>query len=397
MPLFNIKNMLSVASESVTQDDMEILNFASPNKYVSAKGALHNSDLYSAIFMLSSDLASMKLTADKPQVQSFLDNPSATSNGHAFWQSMYAQLLLSGEAFAYIWRNRNGMVSRLEYLRPSQVNTYLLDSGNGLVYTITFDEPKIGVKQYEPQSNVIHMRLLSTSGGMLGRSPLESLSDELKIKHLSNNLTTDALQKSIMSPGILKETKGGLLNAAMKAARSKQFMHQVTHSDGGPIVIDDLEEYTPLEIKSDLSKLLAQVDWTSAQIAKVYGIPSNYLGGKGDQQSSISMIQGAYANTLSRYANSAVSELDDKLVAHIEHNLRPSIDATGDSYANQIATLKKDGILDQNQAVWVLKEFGYLSADLPKPKPIKQPAAVPKQPENPEEGSDENGQESNSD
>ncbi|ANK63369.1 portal protein [Loigolactobacillus backii] len=382
MPLFNphnFKNSLSVGGQDIAFSDPEIANYLNPsgeNYYVSATKALHNSDLYSVISTISGDLASSKLVADKPQIQSFLDNPSATTNGHAFWQAMFSQLLIAGESFAYIWRNRNGMIARLEYLRPSQVSTFLQDDGNGLVYTITFDEPDEGVLEYEPQSNVLHFRLMSNSGGMVGISPLNALHSELEIKKQSNHLTLSALAKSILAPGVLKETKGGLLDAKMKAARSRQFMQQVNHSKGGPIVIDDLEEWTPLEIKNDIAGLLSQTDWTSKQIAKVYGIPDSYLNGQGDQQSSLPMIQGMYSNALNRYAQAILAELNDKFTTHISINLRPAIDANGDTYADKVSDLKKANVIDANQALWLLKDTGYFSEEIPDPKPVPVPTVI---------------------
>lgn len=65
------------------------------------------------------------------------------------------------KAFIYRWRNINGIDNHWEYLRPSQVSAYLLDDGSGLIYNITFDEPKIGVKMNVPQNDILHFRLLS--------------------------------------------------------------------------------------------------------------------------------------------------------------------------------------------------------------------------------------------
>ena len=305
-----------------------------------------------------------------------------TSNKHAFWQAIFAQLLLGGEAFIYRWRNVNGIDNHWEYLRPSQVSAYLLDDGSGLIYNITFDEPKIGVKMNVPQNDVLHFRLLSKNGGMTGISPLSALSNELNIKNDSNKLTRAALSQSIMAPGILKITKEGKVNWKIKAMRAKEFMRQTQVANNGPVVIDDLEEYSPLEIKSDIAKLLAQADWTGNQIAKVYGIPNSYLNGQGDQQSSLDQIKGMYANALSRYMESIVSELNNKLSATIHYNIRPAIDPLQDSYAQVLSGLTKDGMLAHNQARYLLQGTGYLPDDLPEP----QSALL-----NPPKGGDANG------
>lgn len=370
MPVFRppeIKNQV----QSVPVEDDDIVNFLTPNgqrDYVSATDALKNSDIYSVVSQLSGDLATVQLSANMPRAQGILNNPSSTANGHAFWQSMFAQLLLGGECFAYRWRNRNGLDMRWEYLRPSQVETYLLEDGSGLTYTVTFDETQLGVRQYVPQGDMIHIRLTGINGGQTGISPLEALTSELQIKDASNDLTLAALARSISAPGVLSIQHGGLLSEKMKASRSRNFMRQVNKSNGGPVVIDELEEYKPLEMKADVTKLLSQTDWTSRQIAKVFGIPDSYLNGQGDQQSSIDQIKGMYANALNRYMQCIVSELDNKLNATITANLRPAIDPLGDAFATTLSGLAKDGTIANNQATWVLQQLGYFPADMPEAK-----------------------------
>ena len=372
MPLFNqhkVSPGLSIA------DDTDILHFLNPDdsdKYIDARTALKNSDIYSIIFQLSSDLANGKLKADAPRAQGILNNPTQTSNAHAFWQSMFAQLLLGGECFAYRWRNQNGTDMTWEYLRPSQVTPFLLEDGSGLIYNITFDEPEIGVVQAVPQSDLIHIRLLSQNGGKTGISPLSALANELQIKDKSNKLTLSALGRSIIAPGILSIKHGGLLSDADKASRSRKFIKQTSNSENGPIVIDDLEEYTPLEVKSNVAQLLNQVNWTGAQIAKVYGVSDSIINGQGDQQSSVQMMGNAYVKSLSRYAKAVTGELNNKLIANITLDLRSAIDPLGDEYASTIANLQKNGTLGANQATWLLQQANYLPDDMPeKEQPTK--------------------------
>lgn len=366
MPFFNFNKKSSAISIS---SDKDIINFLNPQsaEYISADQALRNSDIYSIIMQLSGDLATSHLTAKAKRSQSILDNPSATTNSYSFWQAMYAQLLLGGEAFAYRWRNQNGVDKRWEYLRPSQVNVFLLEDGSGLVYNVTFDEPEIGVKQAVPQSDMIHFRLLSRNGGMTGISPLTALTDELHIKRQSNGLTLNALKQSVNVPSILKIKNGSKLDAKLRASRSRQIVKQINHSNNGPLVIDDSEDYTPLEIKSNVAQLLDQVNWTSTQIAKVYGVPDSYLNGTGDQQSSLDMTSRFYSTALQRYMNAILSELNNKLNTEVTANLRPAVDPLGDTYTSQIANITKSGTLAQNQAVDVLQRVGYLPEDLPQP------------------------------
>lgn len=381
MPIFNLRTKQPAMSivDSGNGDLLRMLNTDGQSRYVDARTALQNSDIYSLIYQLSADLADGRLLAESTRTQGMLDHPSLTANAHAFWQSMFAQLLLGGEAFAYRWRNANGTDLQWEYLRPSQVQPFLLEDGSQLIYNVTFDEPAYGYQQAIPQGDMIHIRLMSQNGGKTGISPLASLANELAIRDASNKLTLTALGRSIMAPGILTITKGGLLSGKQKAKRSSEFIEQMNSSNSGPIVLDDLESYQPLEIQGNVAQLLNQANWTGAQIAKAYGVSDSVINGQGDQQSSIDMMNANYLQSLSRFARSIVGELENKLTGKIKFDLRPVVDPTGDGYANQLASLQKGNLLGANQAAWLLQQAGYLPDDLPEKEKVQtqvQPVQV---------------------
>lgn len=364
--IFHIKKILNKEkSISISEPKFWDSIGINPFHYVNADEALRNSDIFSLISQLSADLAITKYNTDIERVQYFINNPSNMTNGHAFWQSMFAQMLLSGEAFAYRWRNANAVDLYWEYLRPSQVEPMKLLDGSGLVYNINFDEPNIGRMQNVPSADLIHIRLMSKNGGLTGISPLDSLVNELNIKKASNDLTLNALRTTVTSNGILEIPKGGDVQTKDKIALSQSFLEQVKDPNSGPIVLDDLYNYIPLEVKSDTANLLKQTDWTGTQIAKVYGVPDSYLNGQGDQQSSITQLQGMYANALNRYAQAVAAELEDKLKLTINVNLRPALDPSGNNHATKIEDLTKAGILKSDQAIWLLIEDGFLPKNLP--------------------------------
>lgn len=330
--------------------------------WVSAHEALKNSDLFAIINQLSNDLANVTLTVERSRMQGIVNNPSNIVSRHSFYQSIFAQLLLGGEAFAYRWRNENGSDVKWEFLKPSQVTQYPYDYENGLYYNISFEDPKIAPKMYVPQNDVLHFKLLSIDGGRNGVSPLTALVNEREIQKASHKLTLDALKNSLNANGVLKIKNGGLLSMKEKAARSRAVQRQMT---GGPLVLDDLEEFQSLEIKSNVSQLLNQANWTTTQFAKVYGIPDSYLGGQGDQQSSLDQIKGLYAHAINRYMQPLVSELRFKLGTAIDVNIYPAIDPVGESYASTIASMVDKGTLAQNQGEFLLKRAGFLPDDLP--------------------------------
>ena len=372
MPVFNFNKNSRQSVDLDSADFIDYLTGSNNEEYVTADQALQNSDLYSLISQLSADLALVVFRTPSQRMQTFLANPSNDTNGFSFWQGMFAQLLLDGNAYAYRWQNNNGVDLYWEGLRPSQVNVYKDLDGTGLLYDVDFDEPNIGAISNIPQGEMIHFRLMSKNSiGIKGYSPLRALTDELAIKNKSNDLTKNALDQSVMAPGILTVQGAGLLDENKKAARSRAFVRQQKNSANGPIVLDDLETYQPLEIKSDVAKLLAQVDWTSKQVAKVYGVPDSYLNGAGDQQSNLDQENGQYAKALKRFVGPIASELNNKLNTTVTPDLRPSVDAIGDGFANKVSSMVKDSTISANQAQFILKRLGYLPQDLPEYQPQK--------------------------
>ena len=370
MPIFNFLNETTesppaaeISGSFFSDEDSEYLRKnLTGSDWVSAKTALKNSDLFSIINQLSNDLAMVKLTATNERIQGIIDNPTNNANRFGFYQSIFAQMLLGGEAFAYRWRNSNGKDAKWEFLRPSQVYLNTLDYENGLLYNITFDDPKIGSKMNVPQNDVLHFRLLSVDGGKTSVSPLAALGRELSIQKASDNLTLNSLKNALNANGILKIKNGGLLDFKTKRSRARQAMKLM---EGGPLVLDDLEDFQPLEIKSNIAQLLNQADWTTGQFAKVYGIPENVVGGQGDQQSSLEMSSNVYAKAVARYLRPFVSELSNKLGCDIDSDIFPAVDPTGSNYIKRVSELVKNGVVAQNQGLYMLKKAEIIPQDLP--------------------------------
>ncbi|AEJ54412.1 portal protein [Streptococcus phage YMC-2011] len=365
MPIFNLATESPPNNQGGFFDitDPEFLATLNGSEWVSAETALKNSDLFSIISQLSNDLATAKLTTSRKQMQGIVDNPSNSANRFNFYQSIFAQMLLGGEAFAYRWRNDNGRDMKWEYLRPSQVSFNRLDNQNGLYYNVTFDDPRIPPKQHVPQSDILHFRLLSVDGGLTSVSPLMALGRELDIQKASDKLTLNSLKNALNANGILKIKGGGLLDFKTKVSRSRQAMKQM---QGGPLVLDDLEDFTPLEIKSNVAQLLKQADWTTGQFAKVYGIPENVVGGQGDQQSSLEMSSNVYSKAVARYLRPFLSELSQKLSCDVDADIFPAVDPTGANYISRINSMVKSGTLAQNQGLYILQQAEILPKELPK-------------------------------
>ena len=104
MPIFNINNALKTSTMSVPfgfgdEEVFNVLTGKDSDTYISAKEALKNSDIYSAIFQLSGDLASSQIISSKTRYQGIIDNPTLTSNKSCLLASSICSTVVGWRSF----------------------------------------------------------------------------------------------------------------------------------------------------------------------------------------------------------------------------------------------------------------------------------------------------------
>ncbi|SFL49392.1 phage portal protein [Lactococcus garvieae] len=309
--------------------------------YVDARKAIKHSDIFSIIHLLSSDLAAIDFDSKRKQVAKILQLPNGICNGYSFWQSIFAQLLLSGNAYARIYGDSfTGRMDTLEYLSPSQVTVNKDSQNTSLWYDITFPDTERPEEKAVPASQILHFRICSTDG-MVGNSPLVSLTSELKLQDSNTKFTLDAFMNALNIKGILEIQRTDISDKAQQALK-KQFMEALKEDGVG--IVDQLSKYHPIELSQDLAKFLRATDWTSEQIAKVYGIPKDYLGSE-SEHSNIEMVSNLYMTTLARYIRPVISELQNKLSDDIQPSIRHVLDMDGQQLENRIANLVQKSVI----------------------------------------------------
>lgn len=309
--------------------------------YVDAKKAMKHSDIFSVVHLLSSDLAAIDFDTKKKQVSKILQSPNQICNGYSFWQTIFAQLLLSGNAYARIYGDSvTGRMDTLEYLSPSQVTVNKDSQNTSLWYDVTFPDSERPDERATPASQVLHFRICSTDG-MVGNSPLAALSSELKLQDSNAKFTLDTFKNALNIKGILEIQRTDLSDEAQKAFKTR-FMETLRKDGVG--ISDQLSKYHPIEVNQDLAKLLRATDWTSEQIAKAYGIPKDYLGSE-SQHSNIEMISNLYMTALARYIRPVISELQNKLSEDIQPSIRHVLDMDGQQLENRVANLVQKSVI----------------------------------------------------
>lgn len=324
-------------------------------QYVSADSAMRNSDIRTALTIISSDVARVTFHSPDANINKLLNAPSRMTGRFSFFQSMVAQMLIDGNAYAL--RRKDAQSEFWEFVKPSGVSPKLADDGQSLIYEFRFGHPEeqdLTDEHAVSASDVIHFRLMGVNGGLLGRSPLEALQSELSLQSTSTKLALSVFSRAI-TPTILLKAHAKLKDESKQQAKKEFIAANTGEHAGEPLIMDENFDFQQLEVKSDVATLLDSTNWTRQQIAKVFMIPVDSMGSE-SQHSNIDQIRGQYNTALGRYIAPIVDELALKLGVKITPNVREAIDLDGSQIEARTAELVKNQVISPDVGLEILRQ-----------------------------------------
>lgn len=267
------KRSLSSRSESM----LDFITNADGSVTINFDGetALEQSDVFTAIKILSGDIAASKFKFvdeknTNPQKLDLLNaKPNSSMTPYSFMFATIAQMLLSGNSFAIIRDNW------LEFAKPSQIVVYE-DLETGLLrYEYT---NKAGTSYKVDSSEMLHFKYV-TVNGKTGISPLDALKTELSMLDNGNKMLSSFFKKGIQSGGVLKLNKGNINNTSRKQIK-KDFeeVNSGASNANSVIVLDETQDFKQFEINTDILKMIQNNVYSTKQIAKAFGIPLSRFG-----------------------------------------------------------------------------------------------------------------------
>ncbi|EMR4099417.1 TPA: phage portal protein [Streptococcus agalactiae] len=349
-----------LGSSKVSYDDYvaSVLAGDISQKYLGVS-ALKNSDILTATSIIAGDIARFPLV--KKDINgdiihdediNYLLNVKSTNNASArTWKfAMAVNAILTGNSFSRILRDpKTGQALQFQFYRPSETTVEETDN-HDIVYTFT--DTLTGKKIKCFAHDVIHWKFFSHDT-ILGRSPLLSLGDEIDLQKGGIN-TLIKFFKDGFSSGILKMKGAQLSGEARKRARVEFEKMREGAIGGSPLVFDDTQEYTPLEIDTNVLQLITSNNFSTAQIAKALRVPSYKLGVNSPNQSVAQLMEDYVTNDLPFYFDAITSELglktlndNDRRLYHIEFDTRS---VTGRN-VDEIVKLVNNQILTPNQGL----------------------------------------------
>ena len=342
-----------------------------PVGYISGESALKNSDIFSVINRIASDIASAQFKTENTFVSERLNQPSRLIGRFSFWQGVIIQLLLSGNAYVPL------DLDYLEQVPPSRVISIDINTSNqGAIYELA--EYNNQPQRQLTQDKILHFRLMpdATYQYLVGMSPLESLSKELTIATASTDQSLNLIRNRINPTSVLQISNALLEQGDADAARDAFEKANNGNNSGRLMVLDANSTFNQFEMKTDVFKALnTNAEYSASQISKAFGVPVDMLGGGNrteSQHSNSQQIKNLYYENLISYVAPTIDEIALKMnAADLTLDLQYIDDTTR---VNQINTMVNVGTLGQAQAEFMLKKYGVLPLDIPAYEPPVAPA-----------------------
>lgn len=346
-------------------DSGSFIDFNDSNPRYVPIDKLRNSDVFTAVNVISNDIATNPIKLESDNVNHIIDDnfsdlnyllnvkPNDYVSARDFKYALCANLLLTGNAYARILRShcRNKPMA-LILLRPSWVDVEVEDLTGQIRYYI---QDNTHDPYYLDPEDIIHVKMLTTNG-IMGASPLYSLVDELSMQKQGNKLLNDFFGSGINGSAILK-LPGDPTPDSRDNVRKKWLEANTGNKTHRVMVLGSREEYTPVEIDTSILKIVNSNDYTTKQIAKAFGIPVSRLGLENAHtslpQSNLDYIQ----NSLDHYFNRFTSEFNIKLLSfqqakklHFEFDVSRLMELDTETNMKQTLDWYKSGLLDDNEA-----------------------------------------------
>lgn len=337
-----------------------------PVGYISGANALKNSDIFSVINRIASDIASAKFKTENSYVSERLNQPSKLIGRFSFWQGVIIQLLLSGNAYVPL------DLDYLEQIPPSSIISIDIDNANqGAIYTLA--EYNNHPERQLTQDKMLHFRLMpdATYQYLVGMSPLESLTKELTVSTASADQSLNLIKNRITPTSVLTISNALLEQGDADAAREAFEKANNGSNNGRLMVLDSNSTFNQFEMKTDVFKALNNnAEYSAGQISKAFGVPVDMLGGGNStesQHSNSTQIKSLYYENLISYIAAEIDELSLKMNSpDLSLDLQYVDDKTRVSMINSMVNV---GTIGQAQAEFLLKGYGILPRNIPEYEP----------------------------
>lgn len=242
--------------------------------------SLRNSDVFTAIDIISKDIASTSiqfndkdsyLDDDKKILKLLNRRPNPYLDAWHFKYIIVANMLLNGNSYVEIVRDDKGQPIELYHMQNSTVSIEQIDDKIKYNY---IDE-RDGHVRFDTE-DVLHFRMFSVDG-FNGYSPLFALANEIGISMGSKKFLDEFFKNGGTSTAILKYEDGRYSDEELAIIR-QNFENSQLKNNNGLVMLDDTMTFDRLKVPTEVLNFLNSYKFSTQQVAKAFGLPLSKLG-----------------------------------------------------------------------------------------------------------------------
>jgi HK97 family phage portal protein len=239
--------------------------------------ALRLAPVYASVRLISDQAASLPLKAYRQSGElrepmaapELLRSPAPGVSLFTWKQQAVSSMLLRGNAFGYITAFSGTAAKQLVWLHPDKVH---VDESTGIpIYRHN--------GQMLDYSRVVHVPGLTVAGSCVGVSPIAAFRTVIESGLSAQQFTRDWFANGgPIGPGShLKNTERTLTEEQSQVIKSR---YRASVKSGDVMVTGSDWTLTPLTVKADDAAFVQTMRLNATQIASIYGIPPEMIGGE---------------------------------------------------------------------------------------------------------------------
>lgn len=292
--------------------------------------SLRNSDVFTAIDIISKDIASTSiqfndkdsyLDDDKKILKLLNKRPNPYLDAWHFKYIIVANMLLNGNSYVEIVRDDKGQPIELYHMQNSAVSIEQIDDKIKYNY---IDE-RDGHVRFDTE-DVLHFRMFSVDG-FNGYSPLFALANEIGISMGSKKFLDEFFKNGGTSTAILKYEDGRYSDEELAIIR-QNFENSQLKNNNGLVMLDDTMTFDRLKVPTEVLNFLNSYKFSTQQVAKAFGLPLSKLGIETVNTSLKDSGIEYYRSTLYPIFSMMNAEIEEKLFAQAPYEVTLDYDVT---------------------------------------------------------------------
>lgn len=281
--LFSTRSLENPAVPLSAESAYEEIFGMQPTKSVSPDLAMKLSAVYACVYVLSSSVAQLPLhvkcksgdkvetAKDHPAYYLLHDSPNAWQTSYKLREYAQSSVLLYGNAYIHIVRDKNGGVVSLESLEPWKVQ--LLKNGSRYVYAYYGDDKTMSLSP----DDVLHIKSLGPSI-KTGKSVIQTHAETIGLGLDARKFASGFFGGNARPAGILSVKTPLNSNAWENFKKMWQTAQEKLRSEENKTILLPAElDYKALTVSPVDTELLSMMKLNRSEIAGIFNVPAHMI------------------------------------------------------------------------------------------------------------------------